>query len=169
MKRSIRPIPTIAASTVLLLAATLGFAGDPNRKDKDKHDSNETKQVQQVRETELAFAAAARAKDYEKAMSFWDEDIHFFNEGKMSTGMAKQRENWQFLKDPNITITWSPEVVEASGGIGYTTGPSEIRVKQEDGTERVRRGRYVTIWRRKPDGKWKAALGIGSQEPLAKK
>ena len=161
----------LVASALLLLSATLSFAVDPNRKDNDKakNDKNETRQVQQVRETELAFAAAARAKDYEKAMSFWDDDIHFFNEGKMSTGMAKQRENWQFLKDPNVTITWSPEVVEASGGIGYTTGPYEMRVKQKDGSERVMHGRYVTIWRRKADGSWKAVLDIGSPEPPPKK
>jgi len=145
----------------LLLAATLSFG--------DKKSDNETKQVKQVRETELAFAAAARSKDYEKAMSFWDEDIHFFVQGKMSTGVAEQRKNWEFLKNPDLTITWSPEVVEASGGIGYTTGPYEIHVKQKDGSEKVTRGRYVTIWRRKPDGTWKAALDIGSPEPPAKK
>lgn len=144
----------------LFLAGSLGFATDPEGKK-----ANATQQTQQVREVEIAFAAAARAKDYEKAMSFWDEDIHFFNEGKMSTGMAAQRKNWEFLKDPNVTITWSPEIVEASGGLGYTTGPYELRVKQKDGTEKVSRGRYATVWRRKPDGKWKAALDIGSPEP----
>jgi ketosteroid isomerase-like protein len=149
----------------LLIAAGLSFAVDPE----GKKPVSSTKQAQEVRETELAFAAAARAKDYEKTMSFWDDDIHFFNNGKMSTGIAQQRKNWEFLKNPDLTITWSPEVVEASGGLGYTTGPFEIHVKQKDGTERVTRGRYTTIWRRKADGKWKAALDIGSTEPAPAK
>src|SRR4051812_19357571 len=96
----------------LLLSASNSFTADkPN-------DDSDTQQVKEVRAAELAFAAAARAKDYEKAMTFWDENIHFFNEGKMSTGMAKQRKNWEFLKDPNVPLLWTPEVVEASGGIG---------------------------------------------------
>jgi ketosteroid isomerase-like protein len=146
--------------SVVLLAATLGFASD-----KDDKRGHETKQAKEVRETELAFAATARAKDYEKAMSFWDEDIHFFADGKMQTGIAAQRKNWEFLKNPDLTITWTPEVVEASGGLGYTTGPYEMRVKQKDGSEKVQHGRYVTIWRRKPNGTWKAAVDIGSAEP----
>ncbi|MBI2677904.1 MAG: DUF4440 domain-containing protein [Candidatus Koribacter versatilis] len=144
----------------VFLAGALGFAIDPEGKK-----ANEAKQTQQVRDAEIAFAAAARAKDYEKAMSFWDEDIHFFNDGKMSSGMAAQRKNWEFLKDPNVSITWSPEIVEASGGLGYTTGPYELRVKQKDGSEKVSHGRYTTIWRRKPNGAWKAALDVGSPEP----
>ena len=162
-----RAIKWLAAlMVVLLLAAPLSLGHD---KDKDNGKSaHETKQTKQVREAELAFAAAARAKDYEKAMSFWDDDIRFFDEGKMSEGMAKQRANWEFLKDPNVTILWTPEVVEASGGIGYTTGPSEIRVKQKDGSEKVQRGRYVSIWRRKADGRWKVALDIGTFEPAPK-
>jgi ketosteroid isomerase-like protein len=135
----------------------------------EKGKGNESKQTAEVRQAELDFAAAARAKDYEKAMSYWDHDIMFFNDGKMSRGMEKQRANWEFLKNPNLTITWSPEVVEASGGLGYTTGPYEIHLKQADGSERVTRGRYCTIWRRKPDGSWKAALDIGSPEPPEKK
>ena len=135
----------------------------------DEKKGNDSRQTAEVRQVELDFAAAARAKDYEKAMGYWDQDIMFFNDGKMNRGVEQQRANWHFLKNPNLTITWSPEVVEASGGLGYTTGPYEIHVKQADGTERVTRGRYCTIWRRKPDGKWKAALDIGNPEPPEKK
>jgi ketosteroid isomerase-like protein len=146
-----------ASLAAICLLSALLLAGEPPR--------SESKQAQQVRQAELDFAATARAKDFEKFMTFWDDDIHFFKDGKMSTGREAQRQNWQFLKNPNLTITWSPEVVEASGGLGYTTGPFEIRVKQPDGAEKVQRGRYVTIWRRKADGSWKAALDIGSMEP----
>jgi ketosteroid isomerase-like protein len=148
----------IAIVALLLLAATLGLAGDKP--------ATETKQAQQVRATELAFAASARAKDVKQAVSFFDADIHFFQAGKMLSGIDEERKNWTaLLTNPNLTITWEPEIVEASGGLGYTTGPFEIHVKQADGSDKVTRGRYVTIWRRKPDGSWKAAVDIGSAEP----
>ncbi|MDP9268797.1 MAG: DUF4440 domain-containing protein [Acidobacteriota bacterium] len=155
----------LVSFTLLLLAATLGFPSDKNN---DRND--ETKQVKQVRETELAFAAAARAKDVEKVISFFDDDIHFFHQGQMLSGVEAERKNWTgLLTDPNLSITWKPEIVEASGGLGYTTGPFEIRVKQAGGTEVITRGRYVTIWRRKADGSWKAAIDIGNQAPAEKR
>ena len=152
----------LCALAALLAASALAA-------DKKDRGTVEPREAQQVRATEIAFAAAARAKDYDKAMTFWDSDIHFFQQGKMVTGRDAEMKNWLFLKDPNVTITWSPEVVEASGGLGYTTGPYELHVKQKDGSERVERGRYCTIWRKKPDGSWKAALDIGSPEPPEKK
>jgi ketosteroid isomerase-like protein len=152
----------IAAVAMLLLAAAPGWAGDKP--------AAESKQAKEVRATELAFAASARAKDVKKAVSFFDDDIHFFQQGKMVSGIDEERKNWTgLLTDPNLTITWQPEIVEASGGLGYTTGPFEIHVKQADGSDKVTRGRYVTIWRRKPDGSWKAAVDIGASEPAPAK
>lgn len=153
---------TLFAFALLLAAA--GFAHD------EKSKGNDTRQAAEVRQTELAFAASARAKDAGKAVTFFDQDIHFFKNGRMLTGIEEERKNWtEMLNNPNLSITWEPEIVEASGGLGYTTGPFEIRVKQPDGTENVTRGRYVTIWRRKPDGTWKAAVDIGNAAPTEKK
>lgn len=162
-----RAIALFVLPGMFLFAAVFAAAGDHGSK--TAKPAHETRQAREVRGTELAFAAAARAKDFDKFMTFWDDDVHFFNQGKMLTGREEERKNWQFLKDPNVSITWSPEVVEASGGMGYTTGPYEIHIKQKDGSEKVEHGRYVTIWHRKAEGKWKAALDIGSPEPPAEK
>jgi ketosteroid isomerase-like protein len=151
----------IAISLVLVLAVGLGFAVDPEGKRPDA-----TKQTQQVREAELGFAASAKAKDLEKFLSFVDDDVHFFIAGKMVTGKDKERENWtRIFADTTMSIVWHPEIVEASGGLGYTTGPFEIT---KAGSV-VRKGRYATVWRRKSDGSWKVALDVGVDEPQPEK
>lgn len=149
---------------LVLLLITAALAGDPKP-------AKESKLAQQVRATELAFAASAQAKDFEKFMSYWDDDIKAFDSGTMQVGKDKQRANWAPLfSDPNRSIVWSPEIVEASGSLGYTTGPFEVHAKQADGSDTiVRQGRYVTIWRRHADGSWKATLDIGSNEPAPQK
>ena len=148
----------------MLVFATLALASD--KKDRG---TAESKEAQQVRRTELAFAASARAKDAAKAVTFFDQDIHFFQQGKMLSGIEEEKKNWTgMLSNPNLTITWEPEIVEASGGLGYTTGPFEIHVKQADGSETITRGRYVTIWRKQADGSWKAAVDIGNAAPPEK-
>lgn len=53
--------------------------------------------------------------------------------------------------------------LSASGELGFTTGPYELRA--ERGKPVVRRGHYVTVWRRQPDGRWLAAIDIGSSHP----
>jgi ketosteroid isomerase-like protein len=149
---------------LVLLLATVAQAGGPRP-------AKESKPAREVRATELAFAAAAKDKDFERFMSFTDGDIKSFHAGAMNVGKEKMRAAWAPLfSDPGRSITWSPEVVEASGSLGYTTGPFEVRQKQADGSDQVvLRGRYVTIWRRHADGSWKATLDIGSNEPPPRK
>ncbi len=89
----------------------------------------------------------------------------------MSTGKPAFRELWAPLfEDPSTSISWAPVVAKASqsGDMGYTTGMYEIRGTGEDGTPRIRRGSYVTIWTRQADGTWKVALDMGTPVPPPK-
>lgn len=72
------------------------------------------------------------------------------------------------LDDPNLKLVWAPDtaVIAASGDMGYTIGRSEVRQTNADGSVTVRStGRYLTIWRRQPDGSWKVELDTGNTDP----
>ena len=114
------------------------------------------------------FAKTGAAKNLENFLSFVTEDVRFYSAGVMRTGKLAFREGWaKGFADPNWSITWAPLYAEAaqSADLGYTTGSFEIRDKSADGTPVVRKGSYVTIWRKQPDGTWKVALDIGSFVP----
>jgi ketosteroid isomerase-like protein len=114
------------------------------------------------------FANTGIAKNIDNFMSFVAEDVRFYSEGIMRTGKLAFREGWaKGFADPNWTITWAPLYAEAaqSADLGYTTGSFEIHDKSSDGNPVVRKGSYVTIWRKQPDGAWKVALDIGSFVP----
>jgi ketosteroid isomerase-like protein len=116
------------------------------------------------------FARTGAAKDIDAFLRFIVEDGHAFPGGEMSTGKPAFRELWAPLfEDPSTSISWAPVVARASqsGDMGYTTGMYEIRGTAEDGTPRIRRGSYVIIWTRQPDGTWKVALDMGA--PIAPK
>jgi len=145
---------SVALAVLLLFVGGLLAAHDPKPDNKTA--------AAQVRAADLGFAAAAKAKDLEKFLSFVDDDVMFFVAGRMMVGKEAERKNWQSIfSDPEIAIVWSPELVEATADMGYTTGPFEIT----RGGKLERKGRYATIWRRKPDGSWKVALDIGVNEP----
>lgn len=114
------------------------------------------------------FAKTGVSKNLQGFMSFVTEDVRFYSAGVMRTGKLAFREGWaKGFADPNWSITWAPLYAEAaqSADLGYTTGSFEIHDKSSEGTPVVRKGSYVTIWRKQPDGTWKVALDIGSFVP----
>jgi ketosteroid isomerase-like protein len=68
--------------------------------------------------------------------------------------------------DHTLKLTWVPlrAEVAASGDLGWTTGSYELTRLDEQGAPHVRRGKYVTIWRRQADGSWKAVLDGGNPD-----
>ncbi|HEX9005786.1 MAG TPA: hypothetical protein VF889_00735 [Bacteroidota bacterium] len=63
---------------------------------------------------------------------------------------------------PPIILRWKPAlaIVAASGELGFTSGPSEVRSKA-DPAEPPSYGDFVTAWKRQADGAWKVEFDIG--------
>jgi ketosteroid isomerase-like protein len=64
-------------------------------------------------------------------------------------------------------LTWSPTdaLMGPSGDMGYTWGHFEGHSIDVNGFPVVTTGRYMTIWRKQPNGEWKVVLDAGSNEP----
>lgn len=64
-------------------------------------------------------------------------------------------------------LTWTPTdaAMGPSGDMGYTWGHYEGHSKDANGNPVTTSGRYITIWRKQPDGSWKVVLDAGSNEP----
>ena len=65
------------------------------------------------------------------------------------------------VNDKNIQLTWKPEFakVAKSGDLGYTYGFWELQVK---GDSVIRKGTYLSIWKKQDDGSWKYVLDTGN-------
>jgi ketosteroid isomerase-like protein len=68
-------------------------------------------------------------------------------------------------KDYQLTWTPTDATMGPSGDIGYTWGHFEGHSKDANGNPVTTQGRYVTIWRKEPDGNWKVVLDSGGNEP----
>lgn len=73
---------------------------------------------------------------------------------------------WSTLLGPEATtsLRWAPDAAEvaASGDLGYTRGRYRMTTAGAGGETATAGGIYVTIWRRGGDGRWRAALDIGT-------
>ena len=67
-------------------------------------------------------------------------------------------------------LKWEPVKAEVakSGDLGYTWGNYEISWQGEDGRTEKLYGKYLNIWKKQPDGTWKAVVDIGNQAPSQK-
>jgi ketosteroid isomerase-like protein len=72
--------------------------------------------------------------------------------------------NWS-AKDYQLTWTPTDAIMGPSGDMGYTWGHFEGHSKDANGNAITTTGRYITMWRREPDGKWKVVLDAGANEP----
>lgn len=72
--------------------------------------------------------------------------------------------------DPQVyQLTWTPTEARMgpSGDMGFTWGHFEGHSKDANGNPVTTSGRYMTIWRKQPDGHWKVVLDAGANEPPA--
>jgi len=62
-------------------------------------------------------------------------------------------------------LVWEPEFVDVSesGDLGYTLGTYTSSTRMPDGSESIRRGHYVSIWRKQSGGTWKFVFDGGNQ------
>jgi Domain of unknown function (DUF4440) len=68
--------------------------------------------------------------------------------------------------DPSRLLTWEPTdaAAYADRRTGVTIGRSAW-VRRSARTDTLSRGRYLTLWRKQPDGTWKILLDTGWSEP----
>jgi len=70
--------------------------------------------------------------------------------------------SFEAFSDSGFTLTWEPldADMSISGDLGYTYGLYTSFIKADSS---VTRGKYVTIWKKQPDGLWKYVLDGGNE------
>jgi ketosteroid isomerase-like protein len=80
-------------------------------------------------------------------------------------GAVNGKKYWAGRTDFPGTLIWQPIFAFAAGGadLGYTTGMWEL--KKGNDPLSLGFGHYVTVWAKQPNGKWKIALDVGTENP----
>jgi len=101
--------------------------------------------------------------------TYWTDDARVISPGQpIVSGKAAIREMIAgAMKIPGFRIAWTPDsaVVSRSGDLGYTYGANEVTAPDTSGQLVTTRGRYLTVWRKDADGKWRCAEDIASPAP----
>jgi len=117
-----------------------------------------------IRAASADWNKAAQARDLDKAASYYAEDSVFLvDKGALVKGKNSIRMVWKDILAPTapvLSFTTSFVEVARSGDIGYEYGTAEFTTANKKGKPTVEKAKYVTVWKKQPDGSWKAAVDM---------
>ena len=137
----------------LVLTLTLGFAAAAVCL------AGDTKTEQALRDADAAWSKAAGSKDLDKTVSYYSADaIVLPPNAPIATTKEEIKKIWQdMLASPGLVISWKATKVEVakSGDLGFVSGTYELTMNDATGKPATDKGKYVEVWEKKADGKWK--------------
>lgn len=115
------------------------------------------------------FDRVTAAEGMEGFLSFIADDAAFFPaNAPIVTGKEAVGASWmEVLTTPGVSLRWQPIKAELarSGELGYTYGRYQLTTTDAEGQSVTRHGKYVTIWKKQPDGAWRVVVDIGNPSP----
>lgn len=150
--------PTILAAAAALVMLTGCTASMP-----DTHDAD----VKAIKDNEVQWNADWAAKDLDKLMAHYADDVFFVTSGApaVTTKDALRAAFKDMVADPALSLKFQATRVEVakSGDVGYTMGTYTLTVTDPATKQVVNdHGSYVTTYRKGADGSWKSVADMAS-------
>jgi ketosteroid isomerase-like protein len=112
-----------------------------------------------LRDLEAARMKSAIARDLEAFAAFYADDASILTPNlPILTGKQPIKDGLKpMLSDPQFSMTLLPARVEVSksGDLAFTQGPYKMSFSDIRGNKFEDEGKYLTVWRKLPDGTWK--------------
>lgn len=113
-----------------------------------------------IRDAESAWVKTAATKDPDAYVSYYADDAEVLIPNMpLFTGKPAIKEGIKpVMSDPNFSLTFLPSRVEVSksGDMAFTQGPYKMTFSDVRGNRFEDNGKFLTVWRKLPDGNWKA-------------
>ena len=122
-------------------------------------------------ETDRAWAREASAgRNPDSVLAFWTEDAHVVMPGEPARdGKSAIRQMvMRSMATPGFHVTWTPERAEVAigGDVGYTVGTNEFTIPDAAGKPTALAGRYIAVWRRDANGRWRCVEDYSTPSPM---
>jgi uncharacterized protein (TIGR02246 family) len=117
-----------------------------------------------VRAADAELQEAVAANDLKAIVAFYADDAVLMPAAEpLISGKAAIANEWEhILAIPNLENTSKLLRVEASSAndLAYTMGTYESRMMGEDGKTVTEPGKWLSVWRKQPDGAWRVIVEI---------
>lgn len=115
-----------------------------------------------LKATDNALSKAVADRELEKIMSFYTDDAVLMPTAEpIVSGKKAIREEWRHILDiPGFQAKSALTKVEVArdGDMAYSMGTYLATMLGENGKQAAEPGKYLTIWKRQPDGSWRIVV-----------
>lgn len=138
------------SATLVILAMTVGCAKATNVAGDEAA----------IRTLDAEWVKAAGAKNAEEFASYYADDGSLLAPGApIATGRAEiQKTIAGLMALPGFALTFAPTTVDVAGDCAYELGEYALSINDKSGTPQTTRAKYIVLWRRQADGKWKVRV-----------
>src|SRR5213595_2877219 len=130
--------------------------------------AGDSKAEQALRDADAAWSKATGSKDLDKTVSYYSNDATVLPPNtSAATTKEAIRKIWQdMLASPSFVISWKATKVEVakSGDLGFLSGTYELTMNDASGKPVNDHGKYVEVWEKQSDGKWKCGTDIWNSD-----
>ena len=110
-----------------------------------------------IEDAETRFLAAFNSKDIASAAGFYaPEAILLPPNGPSVSGRENIETVWKGISNVASDLKFETTRVDAIGDLAYEVGTYTATVQMPGMAAMVDNGKYLTVWKRQPDGKWLA-------------
>ena len=121
-----------------------------------------------IKDLEAQWSKAAGTKNVDDIVSFYTDDASMLPPNMpIATGKQAIRGVWAgLLGNPGFSASWDSTKAEAalSGDVAYDIGTYQLTMNDPQGKPMSDHGKYLVVWKKQPDGKWKAAADMFSSD-----
>lgn len=130
--------------------------------------AGDAKLEQALRNADAQWCKAAQAKYVDKTVSFYSDDATVMpaNAPAARTKDAIRKVWGDLIATPGFSISWKAIKVEVakSGDIGFISGTYELTTNDASGKPVNDRDKYLEVWEKQADGKWKCGSDIWNSD-----
>jgi ketosteroid isomerase-like protein len=116
-----------------------------------------------IKDLDAQWSKAAASNDVQAAVSYYADSASVLPpDAAIADSGPAIRAVWESLLSPGNAVSWQPTKVQVSrsGDLAYAMGVYQATSKDSRGNSVEDHGKYVEVWNKEADGKWKAVADI---------
>ena len=116
-----------------------------------------------IRDADTQWSKTAAAGDLEGTVAYYTDDASMLApNAPIASGKPAVHAVWASLLVPGTSIAWQANKVEVarSSDLAYIQGSYQLTVNDPKGNPVHDKGKFVEVWKKQADGKWKVVADI---------
>jgi ketosteroid isomerase-like protein len=151
----------VSGAAVALLLSACGSSTPPDTRAADE---------KVLRDMDAQWSKAAASNNLDAVVAYYTDDASLLPPNEpIADNKQAIRASWAGFLVPGTSVSWEANRVDVSrsSDLAYTQGTYQATMKDAQGKLAPDHGKYLEVWKKQADGKWKAVADMFSSDVAA--